>query len=672
MKPNPRHFSLLLIVFCTSMLGARPVLAPPGAQETFKSSFELARKVGDKSRMRQLVKGDMDGAVAFILEVAEGIVNNPNELVFERMEALRETWKAEVRTDFCDKMETFFSSLPGPLKRDRRRLRVSYDKLAEEWQANVAGSRDRGEFNRIGGEFTVLADAFGKIRDRYFESNSWQYVALSYDSAYEKNGPDYKAAAKAYSRCIETRDEIGLKDTVFKSFAVRLKALEKLGYGKPPEEGSPEALAAAEFAKPVVLSSTFEMLPEIESLQRPNYRLDAHYVIWPMLALKGVDSTSKFARMEGGPTAIRTKAAEVMLDTDGDGVGDVEIPLRGKPQAVELQLGDGEAKRGWGFLAVVGHEKLQYQGLEMNAAIQDKFAGIYLAPAGSARYDLGGTPVRIIDENLNGVYGDVPLSWGSMGISTDHFEPEVDSMVIGESKRAVPYSEYVKVGEGWYQLEPLNGGAQLQATRVQFPTGELTLNWGKGTKPDFLVVKGRDRFANCYFDLTSAKKVEVPVGRYSISYGRLSKGKRLQSMKALILGDGNSKAFDVSAGETVKVEAGAPFDLEFKIEDGGDKFTVPGSSVVVAGRAGERYERLWNCVLNPAVSWRKAGSKRGTKGDSMGVHMDREAMSKFGYSATWFPKDLELELRKGTEDYEVQLLVKKNKLFGKITSSWRD
>jgi hypothetical protein len=143
-------------------------------------------------------------------------------------------------------------------------------------------------------------------------------------------------------------------------------------------------------------------------------------------------------------------------------------------------------------------------------------------------------------------------------------------------------------------------------------------------------------------------------------------------MKALILGDSNTKAFDVSVGETVKVEAGGPFDLEFEIEEGDGKFTIPGGSVVVAGRAGERYERLWNCVLNPAVSWRKAGSKRGTKADSMGVHMDREAMSKFGYSAIWFPKDLELDLRKGIEDYEVQLIVKKNKLFGKITSSWRD
>lgn len=682
MKSGPRHYCLLMLSVCAPLLGARPVLAPSGRtlselpvsgqEETFKTKFELARKVGDTGRMRQLIKGDNDAAVAFIIEVAEGIANNPNELVFDRMEALRESWKAEIRTDFCDKMETFFSTIPTPLKRDRRRLRLGYDKLSKEWHANVAGDRARGEFNRIAAEFTALADSFNKLGDLYYESNSWQYVALSHDNAYEKKGPNFKQAAKAYERCIETRDEIGLKDTIYKGFVVRLKALEKLGYGKPPEAGSPEAKEAAAFAKPIVVNSSFVMLEDLLGIQRPNYRLDAHFAIWPMLALKEVGSQSTFNRMEGGPVALRTKSAAVMLDTDGDGEGDVEIPLRGKPQPVQLEIGEGEAKRGWGFLAVVGHDKLQYQGLEMNAALQDSFAGIYLAPAGSANYDIEGTSLSIIDENLNGLYGDVPMTWGNMGMSKDQFEPEVDSMVIGGAKRAVPYSEYTKINDQWYQLEPKNGGAQLQVTRVKFPTGELSLAWGKGPKPAFFVVKGRDRFVNCYFDLTSAQRVEVPVGRYTISYGMLTKGKRLQSMKALIVGDSNTTAFDVAAGETVKVPAGGPFDLDFTVDGEGGKFTVPGESVVVLGQSGERYERLWNCVLEPAVSWRKAGSKRGTKGEKMGVHMDRDAMAKFGYGAVWFPKDLQVMLRKGSDEFEVQLLVKKNKLFGKITSSWRD
>ena len=154
---NPRPICVLLLSFFVPFLGAGLVHAPSMAAtqqpETFKSQFELARKVGNKAGMQQLVKRDMDGAVAFILEVAEGIANNPSELVFERMEALKETWKAEVRTDFCEKMETFFSRIPVPLKRDRRRLRLSYDKLAGDWQTNSKGARDRKEFNRIAAEF---------------------------------------------------------------------------------------------------------------------------------------------------------------------------------------------------------------------------------------------------------------------------------------------------------------------------------------------------------------------------------------------------------------------------------------------------------------------------------------------------------------------------------------
>ena len=94
--------------------------------------------------------------------------------------------------------------------------------------------------------------------------------------------------------------------------------------------------------------------------------------------------------------------------------------------------------------------------------------------------------------------------------------------------------------------------------------------------------------------------------------------------------------------------------------------------LVVVGRGGERYERMWNCVLDPDVSWRKAGSGRGSKGEGMGTHGDQDAMQKYGYPAVWFPKDLTLSVKAGEEGVEASLFVKKNKLFGKLESSWRD
>ena len=47
-------------------------------------------------------------------------------------------------------------------------------------------------------------------------------------------------------------------------------------------------------------------------------------------------------------------------------------------------------------------------------------------------------------------------------------------------------------------------------------------------------------------------------------------------------------------------------------------------------------------------------------------------MQKYGYPAVWFPKDLTLSVKAGEEGVEASLFVKKNKLFGKLQSTWRD
>jgi hypothetical protein len=41
------------------------------------------------------------------------------------------------------------------------------------------------------------------------------------------------------------------------------------------------------------------------------------------------------------------------------------------------------------------------------------------------------------------------------------------------------------------------------------------------------------------------------------------------------------------------------------------------------------------------------------------------------YEIAWFPWDLELAKKKAGDELEVQLSMKKHKLFGKIESEWR-
>jgi hypothetical protein len=99
--------------------------------------------------------------------------------------------------------------------------------------------------------------------------------------------------------------------------------------------------------------------------------------------------------------------------------------------------------------------------------------------------------------------------------------------------------------------------------------------------------------------------------------------------------------------------------------------------VTVIGTVGnERYERLWNCVPRPELSWRKAGTKKGSKPERLGIVEDLNAEDESGKrlhdaADTFHPLDLSVEVKlKENESAEVQLVEKKNKLFGPIESGW--
>jgi hypothetical protein len=78
-------------------------------------------------------------------------------------------------------------------------------------------------------------------------------------------------------------------------------------------------------------------------------------------------------------------------------------------------------------------------------------------------------------------------------------------------------------------------------------------------------------------------------------------------------------------------------------------------------------------VVTPDVATRKAGTKKGTPADTMRTAMSQEDINQAqgDYEVAWFPWDLEVPKKKAGEEVEVQLSMKKHKLFGKIESEWR-
>lgn len=633
--------------------------------------FRQAMEIAATSEMAKLVRTNQQHAVESIILTCEQISVQTNEELEKEIAAFRKAWKESMKTGFVDKVYTYFSLLRPEFRTQRRKLKVQYDKLSREfYQAQI--DKKTTAYAGMGVEFQGMAQGFEELGDLYHASQAWLSYALTQDDSLRGDDADLRAAWRGYDGCVQNRLKIELKDFRYGEVTQRLEYLEKAGYGGSAEEGGAPVSADAELGSAVVVPLQFETMKAVDDIPRPIYNADEIYAAWQSVFLRGKGSTAKFGAMERSPAVIREGDSEIKVDVDFDGEGDVEIPLTGKITPVTIELGEGASKRPWSFFATIGDQRDTYQGFDMNLGPDDTQMNIYVLGAGTMTGVIGETPVRVIDDNMDGIYGSPPKDWAFMGIRDGDYQHDMDSIVVGSEKRARPWSEFQQIGDSWYKLESLDSGTRLKATPATLRTGELKLKY-KGPDLQWAVIRGTDKYENCYFDLlqNGKKAIEVPIGRYKLYAGYVAEGKRRALMKALMLGTDRTGTWQVLEGEETEVELGQPFGFDYQVVEGDEVVKVLGLTVVVTGKAGERYERLWNCAVRPEASARKAGSKRGSKPEKMGVVTGQGDIDNHGWEYAWFPLNIELPKKKGEDGYQVQLVEKKNKLFGKIESEWK-
>ncbi len=597
------------------------------------------------------------------------------------MDAFRKAWKSAWGTNFCNKMEVYFSLLDVQVKRTRVKLRATYDKKTILYWENMNGEKLPFKFTALGMEFEELGKSFNDLGDKYYTAYCHLFAALCYeDSALGKKNADQKRSCVNYEKYMAACEEIELNDPQYKAIKEHYAHLARLGFATPKAEEGTEPGVDGGPAKPgeakgpagaaISVELEFDLVEKLATYSRPSYFLDEIYPIWNSVSLNKKGSRATIARIEDGPDVLRVGSSDIQVDEDRDGEGDVDVPIRGRLDPVVMEIGEGPSKRKWAVLAITGNETDTYQGIEVNLAPNDDLVNIYYAPAGSMVGEIDGTAIRVLDDNVDGVYGSPATAYGHIGLTKDNYQPEMDSVVLGKSKRALPWSEYQQIEGTWYKMEIADGGKKLTAIPQNLPTGTLKLKY-KGPEASFLIVRGENTYENSFFDLSSAKSVEVPVGRYSFYFGMVSKGKKKQLLKAAVLPSADMPMWTVSeVGMEVEIMLGSPFGFDWKAEVADRSVTVIGQSVCVTGVAGERYERVWGAVPQPEVSFREKGAKRGSRGEEMDKIKDQDALYK-SWKAPWFPIDVTLDKRPSVTDVEVQLVEKKNKLFGKITSIWK-
>ena len=638
---------------------------------------KAATVVTQKTDLQKLVKAESTQAAAWIAELAEKLAKDDDEAEKAMLEALSAAWKAELETDFPEREVAYFAGLDDAAWKIRADLLKRYTSARDEYLANME-RREAATYQKIIPALDTLASAFDQEADSYLASECYLILADCVDERLRETNADLRQALEWWGKAVALREQAGVKDKRLDEAAARVKLLKEKGADKAPAGPAKEAEAApVEGAQALTIKTSFELLATPDQYARPCYEADEMYAMWLSMGFKTKGSAFTFPNMGEPPTVFRVGSSDVRVDVDGDGKGDGEkdlkVPLTGNIAQLKMEIGKGSNARPWGVLYVTGIQKDSYQGLEMNLQADDTQMAVYYLGAASVLGDVAGTKIRVIDDSLDGVYGTVPKTWNMVGMSKDNYQAAMDSIVIGDSKRAKPWSEVQQIGGKWWKFDLESDGREFVARQVTVETGFLKLDYKGGVAPAWCILKGAGEMQNSYFDIAEggAKGVEVPTGRYTLYYGEVRKGKKRQMQKTLIVPGKGMANYDVRSGETTLVQLGAPFGFDFRsrLEEG--ELTVEGGSVVVVGQAGERYERAWQCVAETEASWRKKGTKKASKPEKMPRILDNQGITDFGWGASWFPLDVKLPAP-NVDAVEVQLTDKKHPLFGKVESAWKE
>lgn len=268
----------------------------------------------------------------------------------------------------------------------------------------------------------------------------------------------------------------------------------------------------------------------------------------PAGKLAPVGKGFSFAEALGHDFAVELEGTALKVDTDGDGTFDITAE---GPEATILLRGT--------------------EGRHYPVRLVDQ-QGWKFAPGGVARGTVHGTPIQLIDQNLNGVFGDVGE----------------DAIIVGRGVIAAFLSEVTAIDGTLYELSIADGGAEIEFRPFTGATGTLRLGPCE-TKAKVLSAVVRSLDGRHCFDVASTQEgLTVPAGTYQLFRGKIGLGENRVDMVA-----GRSKQFEVTSGGTTQVSWGGPVRAEFAYRHTGGQVDLSPDAVWYYGAAGEEYVG-WN------------------------------------------------------------------------------
>ncbi|HKE00925.1 MAG TPA: hypothetical protein VKE69_07945 [Planctomycetota bacterium] len=671
------------------------VLLAPQSPDAFWGKFDagLASNADEKELAAIVKKEDPETVTrAFIARVHSFAVSQDVALG-EKIEKLVKAWEAGLRSKFLDVYYDDLRSLDAEGWRTRDQLIARWDKLFADDQKRKKGELDAAALTAFATEAVDLAKALEELGDRYFATYSWWWAGLALDPDKRKDkGGDADKALEHYRKSLAIREKMDLRDRFYFDLFGQVSTMEASkkkkttsGPASGGKAGDPKGAAAPAPPMPpselpdsafapgsawVASATKFQPVGPAD-YERPSYTADENFLDWYRCYIKGDASAPRSTPIDGFPAkaAFVREGAKFFFDF---GTKDRVALKLGRPFTFDflMQVSGGVD---YALTAALGSDRESMQGVTVGLLPSDMEAQLYYAPAASRQFDVGGTKVRVFDDNADGRYAIEPVVKQGFYLRFEGPFPAMDSMAVGTSKHAVPASSLVKVGPKWFRVSFGEGSAakQARAREAAVKTGTVKIAWN-GTaelKPTWIVVRQKDDPGGVYFDIAAGgdKGVEVPAGEYELVYGLYRSGKGKQVQKYVVLpASETAPKVAVEAGKVATMTFGGPFTFACKPTQDSNEVHILGRSVEIRGANQERYVLLSNHIPKPIVEVRKPGEKAGQKLGEM--KRIENLAGKHTADDLWFPLDF---AQKKSEPVSLEIrLVQEHEWFGSIASEW--
>lgn len=691
-----------LLLLAAAGLQDQPVIPDlPDDLKPFWEDYWPAKQADDEEAM--------DKAVRLAREKAEFTLNL---LLDEYCAKPRDGLRDELRTlawsmDRVERGERYIArvrfvlDLEDTARLQRLGLMNDLYRAEKEFGYAIEDKAGDAEFERVGQAFADCATGFEKLGDLEFAIRSLVNVA---DIELRRNRQWDRAVA--FKRIVELGGRLEFKDASVESSATELERLRGLGFdpdrprpeaGAPLAEGAGDGAAGAPTATPAggkgrtldafapgSAAVVVKLQPDLpkkgySGLVLPSFAPLENHFLWAYTFIAGTGPTpfdgqrGAVALQPGGQRwQLLRDGTTFLIDSDGDGRGDVTVPLSTTPQRVEVPLPGGGT---WPIMACVPDEREQQFGLELNYAPQVDSARVRFHLAGGRRGQVLGEEWLLLDSNLSGVYGDHVEQYGDGFTATSNDLPtlfrEPDAVQLGKARITQPFSTVMPVGGRFHRASITPDGSELTLRELALEAGAVKLDLSSKAAPTHVLIEEiGGALPGAVLNVVPPKKggsVPVPAGRWQVVMGRLESGTKT-GLKQVRIYRGRAEPFDVEPGKTVTLALGAPYQVRFQ-PPAGDVSTQEGETTIrfgslrIFGRGGEEYALLHDEPLQPEVEIVGPDGKKHGK-PSKTLLPDLALWQAAGEGCLYFPAPLSVPELKDAGSHVFRLSQKQHGLLG--------